>query len=595
MSINYKSYEFRVYEHISQLGKLLRVKDGSSDLKKWQSEIDTLRQNFEARRFRVAVVGEFNRGKTTFVNALLGKSILPADYVPTTAAINRITYSDTPSAYIVMKNGQKKPVQITKLAEYVTKLTGASTKNALGIKEAVVEYPSLFCRNGVDLIDTPGMNDEETMNQVTISRLEGIDLAIVAVDASMPFSMTERAFTAQLLESQQVCQIIVVVTKIDMIRERERQKLMDYMVGRIKGEVKAYLEKSHAPDSGVMRKYHDIFDKPYVFAVSAADALDALSCNNMELFEKSGFLSLNNELPKIILRSQNNSIILNTERVLGNILGQYWGWILQNQEQGRLAGQQLGKIKEPFAQIVYESVSKAFSQTETELPSSLLDMEKEFTVIRKGFTQALGGMRALTLEELRRVFAPTVSRLFQELNARYHRAEEDYLRQYGEKVMKPLGRGLGQKLETLLKPFPQLLSAMQPELSGFLGHFALAGAEHVAAESFYWVRSPIPDAGAIGVDWNVMAYVDPVIRESLADYRKRRWLQMKYLFRQSQKMLEGYAKEFIEGFYRSVAQYSEQGSMGKDGQMVLGRLRQLEGEMEGLRRKFLAEISDEGR
>ena len=203
MSINYKSYEFRVYKHISQLDELLREIENADELKKWQTEVTKLRQSFEAKRFRVAVVGEFNRGKTTFVNALLGREILPADYLPTTAAINRITYSDQPSACVIMKNGDRKPVLIEELAEYVTKFSTASAENAAQIQEAVLEYPSLFCRNGVDLIDTPGMNDEDDMNQVTISRLEDIDLAIVAVDASMPFSMTECAFTAQLLESPQ--------------------------------------------------------------------------------------------------------------------------------------------------------------------------------------------------------------------------------------------------------------------------------------------------------------------------------------------------------------------------------------------------------
>ena len=584
MSVNFKSYEFQVYEHISRLDKLLHERGGTDGLKQLQSEVIKLRHNFESKRFRVAVVGEFNRGKTTFVNALLGKELLPADYLPTTAAINRITYSDNPNAYIIMKNGQKKSVMIEELAEYVTKLSAAATENASQIQEAVIEYPSLFCRNGVDLIDTPGMNDEDDMNQVTVSRLEGIDLAIVAVDATMPFSMTECAFTVQLLESPQVCQIIIVATKIDMIRERERQKLIDYMVDRIREDVKMRLSQTYAEDSGIMQKYHAIFDKPCVFAVSGVEALEALSCNNMELFEKSGFRQLNDKLPQIIMSSQNSSVILSAERELDKLIHKYREWIGKQQS----TEQQLHEMKASFAQVSYETTAKVFILPESEASRFLPDEEEMFLDIRKKFIRALGEMKALSYEELKGHFIPVIKEQFKEINTRCHAAECAYLEHYQKEILEPLGNGLRQNLDELLHPFPEIYRVMEPEFAALPRYFMLEEAEEI--QDFYWLNSPLPDMRALGTEWNVMAYVDPVIREALADYKKRRWQQIIQMFRQAKERLDNWIQELVREVYNQTTGCIEQIHKNKEKeQFLLGRLQQLERDSQELRERFAAE------
>ncbi len=587
MSVNYKSYEFRVYEHISRLEKLLHEEDGADELKKWQSDVEKLRQDFESKHFRVAVVGEFNRGKTTFVNALLGKEILPADYLPTTAAINRITYSDQPGAYVIMKNGEKKSVRIEELAEYVTKLSASATENASQIQEAVLEYPSLFCRNGVDLIDTPGMNDEDDMNHVTISRLESIDLAIVAVDASLPFSMTECAFTCQLLESPHICQIIMAVTKIDMIRERERQKLIDFLIDRVREDVKEHLSRIHDAGSEIMRKYHAIFDKPYVFAVSGVDALEALSCNDMELFEKSGFRQLNDMLPQIIMSSQNSNVILNAEREISVLLCRYRDWILQQ----RPAKQQLNEMKASFAQVCYETAAKAFVWPAKDEAVFLPDEKSMVSDVRKKFIQALGEMKNLSYEELKRVFLPVTKGMFQQINTRFQEAESAYLKSYQTDILDLLSGELFQKLDALMRPFPQVYQAVRSELDDLQGCFTLTD-DAAQMQSFYWLRSPLPDERALGTDWNVMGYVNPVIQEALADCRNRCLQQAQQLFGQSKQRLDEQVQKLVRKVFSRTADYIEQWEGGAEKERMsslLDQLGRLETDCRELREKFLAE------
>src|SRR3954470_22878286 len=64
-------------------------------------------KKMEEDRFHLVVVGEFNHGKSTFVNALLGESVLPVGVTPTTAAIHHLKYADAPEATVVYSWGKR--------------------------------------------------------------------------------------------------------------------------------------------------------------------------------------------------------------------------------------------------------------------------------------------------------------------------------------------------------------------------------------------------------------------------------------------------------------------------------------------------------
>lgn len=594
MAINYKKYEFRCYEYVRRFETLLQTNNNGNELQKWLKDTQRLCETLESRRFRVAVVGEFNRGKTSFVNALLGKEILPADLMPATAAINRITYGDTPSAYIALKNGQKKAVEITELAGYITKLSVSAMENAARIDEAVVQFPSLFCRSGVDLIDTPGMNDEEAMNQVTVSRLEDIDLAIIAVDASMPFSMTECAFTVQLLESPQVCQIVLVITKIDTVRQRERQKLVDFMADRVRTDVARRLEQSHSPDDPIMQKYHAIFDSLCVFAVSSLDALDALARNDMELFENSGFRRLNDELPQIIMSSQNNNVILNSDRVLRGLIRQYRSWILSRKEQREAVRPRLQTAKTTLIHHINESISRVYPRPEQEMALSFLsdsDSDKVYEDVRKKFIQALSRMRTLSYEELRSNFSPVIQKTFQTLNGIFY-TQENALLEKRRTALKKEGYELLRKLDALFTSLLPPQFALPADIGALPYAFRLAGCAQ--PEMFYWVSSPLPDSRLLGAQgWQVMPFVDKAIRESRRDYRERRQKQLARMLAQSKKQLEDAAQSAISRFIEATDRYVESlDSRAEDGP-VLDALTALENDCRTLRELFQAELRNE--
>ena len=102
----------------------------SLGMKNASESIDEMMKKSAEDSFDVAIVGEFRRGKSTLINALLGKAILPSDVLPTTATLNRVTYGITPFVKIEYKNGTTEDIDINQLSDYVTKLTDESEQRA---------------------------------------------------------------------------------------------------------------------------------------------------------------------------------------------------------------------------------------------------------------------------------------------------------------------------------------------------------------------------------------------------------------------------------------------------------------------------------
>ena len=80
---------FALYHNLCAIRELLAHYPAGQSL---VEQIDLQLEQFSSRRYRVAVIGEFKRGKSSLVNTLLGTEILPTDILPTTAVVNRILY-----------------------------------------------------------------------------------------------------------------------------------------------------------------------------------------------------------------------------------------------------------------------------------------------------------------------------------------------------------------------------------------------------------------------------------------------------------------------------------------------------------------------
>ena len=184
-------------------------------------------------RFSVAVVGEFSKGKSTFINKMLGRDLLPVADLPSTAMMTRIRFCANEVMVVVDENGNKvKNMPLSKLSwDGLTADTVDGNGGGvvfLGVDDIWLE------ESNVEIIDTPGAGDlEEGRARVIGNALLGCDGAIITVSATAAMSQSEKLFIEQRLISKKTPFLMLIVTKLDQVPAEERGKVIEYVKSKL--------------------------------------------------------------------------------------------------------------------------------------------------------------------------------------------------------------------------------------------------------------------------------------------------------------------------------------------------------------------------
>ena len=215
---------YGIYQaNLTRLAQMLRESRASIDklsIKGWTEILEKLQNRIANERFKVMVLGEFKRGKSTFINALLGQEVLPAFATPCTAVINEVKWSQSKRAVLHFRdplpknlpssipvralehikhgrNGAVPPLEIAidELEQYVV-IPDPGKDQAESVSEspyAKVElfWPLKFCENGVEIIDSPGLNEHTTRTNVTGDYLSMVDAVIFVMSCHALCSQSE--------------------------------------------------------------------------------------------------------------------------------------------------------------------------------------------------------------------------------------------------------------------------------------------------------------------------------------------------------------------------------------------------------------------
>ena len=187
------------------------------------------------KRFTVAFVGEFSRGKSTLVNRILGKDLLPVGNLPTTAVLTRILYGNKPQMTVCDKDG-KRLHDLPVRPESWEGLTAANFGEKEPEGTVIMHYPDKWLGEyAIDIIDTPGAGDLEDKRARLIERsMVQADAAIIAIDASKALSQTEQHFIHQNIISRGVPFVALAITKLDLVNPQERAKVISYLLTKLK-------------------------------------------------------------------------------------------------------------------------------------------------------------------------------------------------------------------------------------------------------------------------------------------------------------------------------------------------------------------------
>lgn len=186
-----------------------------------QRLLDKLRQN----RFNLVILGAFKRGKSTLINALLGEAVLPTAIVPLTSVVTILGYGDRLRIQVHFHNGQTREIRREDLVDYITER--GNPRNQKGVRQVEIAYASDYLKDGVRLIDTPGVGSVYSHNtEVAYNYLPEVDAAVFVVSVDPPLSAAEQEFLYDIREY--VHKLFFVLNKIDYVEDSERQEALDF-------------------------------------------------------------------------------------------------------------------------------------------------------------------------------------------------------------------------------------------------------------------------------------------------------------------------------------------------------------------------------
>jgi ribosome biogenesis GTPase A len=188
---------------------------------------DTRLPKLDDERFVVVVLGEFNHGKSTFINALLGAPVLPTGITPTTAVLSHVSYGPQRAATLVGEEGARRTVDAAALADWLTVEGEGAGKASVHHVELTEPLPLL--QNHLTLVDTPGVNDiNEQRAEITYGYLPRADAAVFLLDATQILTASERQFLEERILRSTRDRLLFVVAKTDLLSEAELNETLAF-------------------------------------------------------------------------------------------------------------------------------------------------------------------------------------------------------------------------------------------------------------------------------------------------------------------------------------------------------------------------------
>jgi len=214
-------------------------------------EIGKVSRKLQSQRFRLAVLGEFSQGKSTLLNTLLGKDIQPVREIPCSGTVTVLKYGTQKRVVCRYRDGREEEIPFDQYKEKAA----IPEEAALGdlsdelaqseIDEIVVEHPDWdLCSSGVEIIDSPGLNEHPARTAITQKLLKDIDAAIFLTNASRSLTQGERDLLRDLrsqlnggVSDQPADNLFVVGNFMDLVttekgREQVPQRIQRFVQGQ---------------------------------------------------------------------------------------------------------------------------------------------------------------------------------------------------------------------------------------------------------------------------------------------------------------------------------------------------------------------------
>ena len=177
-------------------------------------------------RLNVAIFGRFKAGKSSFLNHLLGRPLLPVGAIPVTSVVTEIEYGPRERVSVRFLDGRTEPISPDQIGEFVAE--ERNPENSKQVAAVRVELPSMEPYSAIRFVDTPGLDSVFAHNtDASMESLPNVGLALVAVGVDPPLSQRDIELIRNL--SRFTPNISLLLTKIDLLEKSERVQVADFV------------------------------------------------------------------------------------------------------------------------------------------------------------------------------------------------------------------------------------------------------------------------------------------------------------------------------------------------------------------------------
>ena len=266
-----------------------------------------LRERLRHERLQLAVLGQFKRGKSTFLNALLGAPVLPMAVVPLTAVATFIAWRPEPLVRVRFEDGrpleQFTAHEPDAIRDFLFRFVAeeANPKNRLGVERVDLFYPASILAGGTVLIDTPGVGSTHKHNtDAALEVLPECDAALFVVSADPPITEVELDYLQRL--RSKTSRVFFILNKADHLTPEEQRSVAEFL-------------------RKVLRE--SLLDAPgQVFCVSARNGLMAKQRNDRNELQKSGIAAVEDHLVRYLATEKAQALEDAIRRKAADILSQ---------------------------------------------------------------------------------------------------------------------------------------------------------------------------------------------------------------------------------------------------------------------------------
>ncbi len=282
----------------------------------------------QSERFRLAVVGEFSQGKSTLLNALLGEEIQPAREIPCSGAVTVLKYGTQKRVICRYKDGTEEEIPFNEYQEKASISEDAAIdclSDVLAqseIEEIIFEHPDLeLCKSGVEIVDSPGLNEHPERTAITQKLLKDTDAAIFLTNASRPLTQGERDLLHEIRiylnggkDDEPADNLFIACNFIDLIRtakgkEQIQQRITKFVQADnplIAGENRVHFISAQAALDAIIKGSKDAYLEDFNHFVSSIENFLTFERGELKLKRLNLILNtFNQKCDKVLNQAQN--------------------------------------------------------------------------------------------------------------------------------------------------------------------------------------------------------------------------------------------------------------------------------------------------